>query len=121
MKTYICTVSNRFPENYHIGLQAHRWGVEERYRKRIDKVQPGDQLAFLVGGIFLTLHKIEGSMFKEDNLLWSKKDGSIFPYRIKISNPIAESNKSAKELASQISMEQMTILMHFLSQSSISN
>ena len=96
MTTYICTVSNRFPENYQIGVQARRWGVEERYKKRIEPVKPGDLLVFLVGGIFRTAHKIESFAFEEHDLLWPEKDGSTFPHRIKIGRTIAESNKVAK-------------------------
>ncbi len=28
MRTYLCVVSPRFPENYHIGVQSQTWGVE---------------------------------------------------------------------------------------------
>jgi len=69
MKTYLCTVSGKFPENYQIGVQANRWGAEERYLKRIKPVQEGDQILFLVGGVFRTIHKIESCMFEEHSLL----------------------------------------------------
>ena len=93
MKTYICTVSNKFPENYQIGIQAGLWGVEEKYKNRILKVQQGDQLVFIVGGVYRTLHRIESQVFIDETPLWPEKDGSIFPYRIKISKSIKNSNQ----------------------------
>jgi len=38
---YVCSVSDRFPENYRIGVEAGVWGVEERHAKRIKNVEPG--------------------------------------------------------------------------------
>jgi hypothetical protein len=42
MKTFLCVVSSRFPENYHIGIQARTWGVEARYENRIGQVSPAN-------------------------------------------------------------------------------
>ena len=103
MAIYLCSVSGRFPENYHIGLQAYRWGVEEKYKNRITRVKCDDQLVFLVGGVFKSIHTIESDPFMEDSLLWPEKDGSIFPHRIKIGPSLAKSDKAAKDLADDIS------------------
>ena len=103
MTNYLCSVSGRFPENYLIGVQARRWGVEERYENRIRNVRPGDRLVFIVGGVFRTLHEILSAPSYDPTPLWPEKDGSIFPHRIKISEPHADSNLSVKELADKIS------------------
>ena len=66
---YLCAVSQNFPENLDIGVQAGVWGVEERYAKRISQVRPGDTLVFLVGGDFRSVHRIESEPFKDSTLL----------------------------------------------------
>jgi hypothetical protein len=103
MTIYLCSVSNRFPEIYSLGLAAKTWGVEERYRHRIAPVLPQDKLVFVLGGVFKTLHTIESSLFEDHTPIWLEKDGSQFPCRIKISDPVAHSEKPVKELADQIS------------------
>ena len=40
MRIYICVVSNRYPENYEIGLRSATWGVEEKYESKIAPVRP---------------------------------------------------------------------------------
>ena len=87
MKTFICVVSPRFPENYHIGVQARTWGVQARYKSRIDKTSPGDEVVFIVGGKIRSVHRIEGPVFRDDTPLWPPKDEDFFPFRIKISPP----------------------------------
>jgi len=103
MKTFICTVSNSFPDNYEIGLNKRLWGVVEQYQHRIRKVRKGDQLVFFVGGVFKSLHRIESEVFKDPTPLWPPYKGSYFPYRIRISNPIKTSDKPVKTIAPQIS------------------
>lgn len=103
MSIYLCAVTARFPENYHIGLQAHRWGVEERYAKKIQGVRKGDSLVFLVGGEYRSIHQVESDPITESNLLWPIKDGSVFPYRIVIGPAICRGHVLARELAHKIS------------------
>jgi hypothetical protein len=103
MTIFLCTVSQRFPENYHIGVQSQKWGVEEKYRQKLANVRPGDHLVFLVASRFTTLHTIESSPFTETTELWPEKDGSLFPHRVHISVPLATSSKTAKELSDDIS------------------
>jgi len=103
MKYYLCSVSPQFPENYHIGIQAKVWGVEEKYRNRIAPVKSGDVLIFLHAGEYRSIHTIESDPFFDDKPLWPPKDGSVFPHRIRISKPTFKGNASASELASQIS------------------
>lgn len=103
MAIYLCAVSYRFPENYQIGLHACTWGVEERYRKRIANVKPGDVLVFLVGGQYRSIHQIESPPFVAHESLWPEKDGDHFPHRIKISAPMYVGTVGAAGLADRIS------------------
>lgn len=101
---FICTVSPRFPENYHIGQNALLWGVEEKYESRIRRTAPGDLLFFSRGSsTILSLHRIESEVFRDDEELWPEKDGSFFPYRIRISPPLAVGEVPLDGLASRIS------------------
>lgn len=88
MKTYLCVVSPSFPENYHIGLTAGKWGVEERYHNRIKDICEGDELVFIQNQTIRSIHKIESAPFYEDELLWPPKGGDRFPWRVRISEPI---------------------------------
>jgi hypothetical protein len=100
---YLCSVSGRFPENYRIGLEAGRWGVEEKYRRRIEAVRKGDTLIFAHGGNFVSIHRIESDPFEDDTPLWPEKDGSLFPHRIVISQPIYRGEVPIREIAGRIS------------------
>lgn len=84
MATYLCAVSGRFPENYHIGIQAGVWGVEEKYQGKIAGLQPDDQIVFLLNSRFRSIHRVLSRPFKDDSELWPQKDGSFFPHRVKI-------------------------------------
>jgi len=101
---FLCTVSPRFPENYHLGQNALLWGVEERYESRIRRTTPGDLLFFSRGSsTVLSLHKIESEVFRDYEEVWPEKDGSLFPYRIRISPPLALGEVPLAKLASRIS------------------
>lgn len=101
---FICTVSPRFPENYHLGQNALLWGVEEKYETRIRRTNPGDLLFFSRGSsTVLSLHRIESEVFRDEEEVWPEKDGSFFPYRIRISPPLAAGEVPLAELASRIS------------------
>jgi hypothetical protein len=103
MKYYICSVSPRFPENYYLGIQAKRWGVEEKYANRIAPVKSGDFLIFVHAGQYSSIHAIESDPFYDATPLWPPKDDSVFPHRIQISKPIFKGNASVKDLSNQIS------------------
>jgi hypothetical protein len=103
MKTWLCVVSNRFPENYEIGIHAGTWGVEARYQGRIAEVSPGDQLIFMVAGQYRSIHQIESEPYSDDRPLWPPKDGDLFPHRVRIGPALFRGKADAKELASQIS------------------
>jgi hypothetical protein len=79
------------------------WGVEEKYAKRIGDVVPGDTLVFALGGEFRSVHKIMSKPFRDDQPLWPEKDGSVFPHRVKISDPLYKGKVSIKDLADSIS------------------
>jgi predicted RNA-binding protein len=100
---YLCAVSQRFPENLDIGVQARVWGVEERYVNKISRVRPGDTLVFLVGGDFRSVHRIESEPFKDSTLLWPEKNGSRFPHRVRISPPLFRGKVHAPPLTQKIS------------------
>lgn len=85
---YICAVSPDFPENYRIGVEAGLWGVEEKYKRFIEPVRRGDLLIFSVGGVVRSIHRIETAPFYDAIPLWPMKDGSVFPYRVRISAPL---------------------------------
>lgn len=103
MKTFLCVVSPRFPENYHIGVQARTWGVEARYKNRIDKTSPGDEIVFIVGGKIRSVHQIESPVFRDDTPLWPPKDQDFFPFRIMISAPTHAGEIASSKFAKQIS------------------
>lgn len=103
MVNYLCAVSGRFLENYEIGVRASTWGVEEKYESRIRQAHPGDRLVFVVAGVVKSIHSIESEPYFDDTPLWSPKDGSLFPYRIKISDAINSGELKLKDIADEIS------------------
>lgn len=103
MKYFLCSITGKNPENYQIGLRSNLWGVEEKYKSRIERANIGDLLVFVVGGEFQSIHHIENSMFFDSTPLWPEKDGSVFPFRIKISDPVMTGQVPIKEVANDIS------------------
>jgi hypothetical protein len=103
MKTFLCVVSPRFPENYHIGVQARVWGVERRYENRIRQVSLGDEVVFIASQQIRSIHQIESEVVKDDRPLWPPKDGDLFPFRIKISRPTYAGQISSNEFVPHIS------------------
>ena len=103
MKMFLCVVSPRFPENYHIGVQARVWGVEKRYKNRIAPVRPGDEMVFIAGQQIRSIHRIESKVYKDDRPLWPPNDGDLFPFRIKISQPKYAGQMSSDEFVPNIS------------------
>src|SRR5437763_15571955 len=103
MKTFLCVVSPRFPENYHIGVQSRTWGVEARYENRIKQTSAGDEVVFVASQQIRSIHRIESEVFKDDRPLWPPKDGDLFPFRIKISAPTYVGNIPNDEFSREIS------------------
>jgi len=103
MKTFLCVVSPRFPENYHIGLQARTWGVEAGYERKIRQTSPGDEIVFLTSRQIRSIHKIESDVYKDNQPLWPPKDGDLFPYRVKISRPTYVGEIVSSDFVSNIS------------------
>jgi predicted RNA-binding protein len=103
MKTYLCVVSPRFPENYHIGVQARTWGVEKRYKDRIHRTSPGDELVFIASREIRSIHRIESPVYRDDSPLWPPKNGDVFPFRIKISAPVYSGHISSGDFVPNIS------------------
>jgi hypothetical protein len=103
MKTFLCVVSPRFPENYHIGVQARTWGVEAAYENRIKQTSPGDEIVFLASQQIRSIHGIESQVFQDKTPLWPPKDGDLFPFRIKISAPIYVGQISSNAFVPNIS------------------
>ena len=102
MKSYLCAVSPRFPENYHIGVQACTWGVEARYENRIKQTSPGDEIVFLASQQIRSIHRIESEVLEDDYPLWPPKDGDLFPFRVKISRPTYTGQISSDEFVPHI-------------------
>jgi hypothetical protein len=102
-KTFLCVVSPRFPENYHIGVQARTWGVETRYEDRISETSPGDEIVFLASRHIRSVHRIESKVFKDNTPLWPSKDGDLFPSRVNISQPTYAGQVSSDEFVPNIS------------------
>jgi hypothetical protein len=102
-KHYICSVSGRFPENYDLGVRVGKWGVEERYRKRIAPVRPGDYIVFVVAGEFRSIHRVTRAPYEDKTLLWPPKDGDIFPYRVEIAPAEVAGRVRVADLAGGIS------------------
>ena len=103
MTTFLCSVGAQLEDNYRIGLAHNLWGVKDTYEHRIRKTNPGDQIAFIVGGVFRSLHRIESPVFEEYSHVWPRDDGSVFPFRIRISDPIATSSKDARHIGDTVS------------------
>lgn len=103
---FICTVSPDLPENYRIGLTARTWGVIERYERRIRQTSPGDLLLFSIGGRIRSLHRIESEVYFDTTELWPEHRGSYFPFRVRISDPIAVGDVALGPIADRISFLQ---------------
>jgi Endonuclease NucS C-terminal domain len=103
MAIYLCTVTSRFPENYEIGIRSGTWGVEEKYKEKIEPVHSGDKLVFVMGGIVRSVHTIADDPFFDKTPLWPPKDGSIFPYRVHIHAAEWVGTVSLAAIADQIS------------------
>lgn len=100
---FLCAVSGRFPENYEIGVRSNTWGVEGKYEKKIRRASEGDLLVFTVGGEFRSIHRIESDVYFDDSYRWPEKDGSRFPYRVRISDPLHTGAVAVDQIVSQIS------------------
>jgi len=103
MKTFLCVVSPRFPENYLIGVQARTWGVERGYENRIRQTSVGDELVFIADRAIRSIHRIESSVYEKSDPLWPPKDGDPFPFRIKISEPLYKGSISNEVFRTAIS------------------
>jgi hypothetical protein len=100
---FLCAVSGRFPENYEIGLRARCWGVEEQYEQKIRRTSKGDLLVFSVGGEFRSIHRIESGVYHDDSRLWPEKDGSRFPFRVRMTEPLYRGTVPVRDAVPQIS------------------
>jgi predicted RNA-binding protein len=107
MKTFLCVVSPRFPENYHIGVQAHTWGVERRYENRIREAHPGDEVVFMTSQKIRSIHVVESEVYEDHQPLWPPKDDDLFPFRIKISAPTYVGEIGKEEFVPNISFMQV--------------
>jgi len=103
VKTFLCAVSPRFPENYHIGVQACTWGVEARYENRIREVNTGDEVVFIAAQQIRSIHRIESDVYKDNHPLWPPKDGDLFPFRVKMSRPTYAGQITSGEFVPHIS------------------
>lgn len=86
MNYWIC-ILNR--ENFNIVIQKQIWGVAERYKNILSKVNIGDKLIFYITkeSVFNGISEVASDSFiDEDELFLSiKKDiKQKFPFRIKI-------------------------------------
>ncbi|MFZ5812430.1 MAG: hypothetical protein ACOY4F_10335 [Thermodesulfobacteriota bacterium] len=102
MQYFLCAVPKKLKNNYEIGIISHKWGVEEKYYKKIKRVQEHDRLIFLVGNYFKSIHEITTTCQKESNILWPPKNGDIFPYRINISDPLIKGNVDISIIAKKL-------------------
>jgi hypothetical protein len=106
--TYICSLAAGLPENYEIGLRAHTWGVVDTYADRARQVKPGDLRFLYVAGSFRSLHEVTGGYLYDETPLWPEHNGSLFPHRIRISEPIAAGNVPIASAALHISFMRNT-------------
>jgi predicted RNA-binding protein len=86
MNYWFCSTTG---ENHEISLSKNIWGVEKRYKEKLNQIKKGDKLIFYVkgrklGGAF----KVISNMYEDRNEIFN---GGLFPFRIKI-----ESVKSPK-------------------------
>jgi hypothetical protein len=75
----------------------------DNYEDRIRRVQPRDKLFFFVGGSFRSLHEVTRGYFRDPAPLWPEMNGSPFPHRIGISDPIAVGDAPLADVAPHIS------------------
>jgi predicted RNA-binding protein len=80
MNNYWLFISNI--SNYIISASQMIWGVEERYKSKIEKTKKGDKIIFYligrhIGGIF----EVTSDVYFDDKKIF---DGGIYPYRINI-------------------------------------
>lgn len=102
MTNYLCSVSPGLVGNYDLGVQNNVWGVVDTYKEKIGRVKTGDRLAFIVGGIFRSLHLVESTVKHNPTPLWPARDGDYYSWRIQISDPIAFSTKDARVIGEEI-------------------
>jgi hypothetical protein len=103
MAIYLSLVSNSFPENYHIGVNAGMWGVQDKYEHRLDALNPGDILVLMSGGYFKSIHRIETGKLLESTALWPPYNGDYFRNRFRISPPLFAGDVNCKQIWNQIS------------------
>lgn len=102
-RPYICAVSANSPENFEIALIAGKWGVESKYRKKLSGIRPGDELVFVVGGAFRSVHRVLTEPYEEHTLLWPPKNGDLFPHRVNFGPAEVRREVAVARLAQSIS------------------
>jgi hypothetical protein len=95
--------SNALPENYHIGLNARMWGIQDKYAHRLDDLKPGDILVLMSGGLFKSTHRIESVKLLDSRPLWPPHNGDYFQNRFQISAPLYAGEVDCKQVWNQIS------------------
>lgn len=83
---WICLVNRK---NWEIIKDKNVWGVSERHKNIISKIEKGDNIIFYIIGekVFAGIYIAESKVYEDSNKLFEQitvKKIEIFPYRIKI-------------------------------------
>jgi predicted RNA-binding protein len=68
--------------NYKVTISNNIWGVESKYKSKLEQLKIGDKIIFylkgkLIGGIF----EVKSELFFDNDKIFN---GGIYPYRIKL-------------------------------------
>jgi predicted RNA-binding protein len=121
-KYFICALSPKLVENYEIGVRRGKWGVEEKYQNRIEAVSVGDYLIFVVESEFRSIHRITRGPYREDDvLIWPRKNGDLFPYRVDIGPAEASGRIRVQDLAPAIAYLRPGLSKKFMGRNGVFN
>lgn len=103
MQNYLMAVTPDYPGNYGLGIKNRCWGVLTEYKKRIQRLRPGDRIFFLVEGQFRGLCTVESAAYESHEQIWPDDN---YPWRVKLSAPVCESFAKFGDLAPELSFTQ---------------
>ena len=89
-KLFWVSIATQAQKNLEIGLQGKVWGVENKFKPRLDIVAQGDFILFYSKGSGFTLCRIESAPFEDATPMLFP---SNYPHRVKISAPILMEKK----------------------------
>jgi len=89
---YWVTVGKTLQENYETALSHGVWGVDSKYRARIEPVKEGDFIVFYGREIGFSECQILGPCYEDRKRVWADE---VYPYRVKIGPPLRHSRRTS--------------------------